>query len=230
MAIRAVLFDIGGTLLFIDPHCLSVAARGRMSVAECAAAELAARPVVANYFRPRAGEGTTPSTEAHDSFRRLMKGIYALGGLNGAEADEAVERLDRMNKHLSVWRHPNPEASASLADLAARGLRLAILSNSDGRAEELLVATGLRDWFEFVVDSSREKVEKPNPEIFRRALARFDLPGSEVAYVGDLPPVDLPGCEANGIHGIIYDPGNYFAGEDFSRVSDLRKISRIVSP
>ena len=118
MTIRAVLFDIGGTLLFIDPHCLLWRRGGgcrwrRARRWNCRA------PVCGELLPAPRGEND-PSTEAHDSFRRLMKGIYALGA-DGAEADEAVSRLDRMNRHLSVWRHPNPEVTGPSPTSRRRG-------------------------------------------------------------------------------------------------------------
>ena len=54
---------------------------------------------------------------------------------------------------VPVWNHVLPGVPEGLAALRARGLRLVAVSNSDGSAEAVLVATGLRDWFEAVIDS-----------------------------------------------------------------------------
>lgn len=228
--IQAVLWDVGGTLLFVDDALLATAARGAVTEEACFRAELAARAKVAEHFKHRAAGGVMPSTEAKDSFRLLMTEIYRGAGLEEAKISEAIARLEAMNRILSPWRRPNPEAGAILSRLAARGIRQAVVSNSDGRVEELLAATGLRDAFEFVIDSNAVGVEKPNPEIFRKALAKWDFRPEEVLYVGDLPPIDRPGCLALGINVTIYDPGGFFSAESFSRVASLDKIWRIVFP
>ena len=227
--IRAVLWDVGGTLLFVDDALLASAARGRVDEAACLRAEVAARAKVAEHFRHRALGGIIPTTEAAESFRLLMTEIYRGAGLEEEEIPEAIARLEAMNRVLSPWRRPNPEAGPVLEVFAEMGLRQAVVSNADGRVEELLVATGLRDAFEFVIDSGREGVEKPNPEIFRRALARWPFRPEEILYVGDLPPIDRPGCLAVGIRPVIYDPGDYFAAESFERIGSLGALAALAS-
>jgi FMN phosphatase YigB (HAD superfamily) len=85
-----------------------------------------------------------------------------------------------------------------------------VVSNSDGRAEDHLVATGVRDGLEFVVDSQLVGIEKPDPRIFRLALERMGVPAARALYVGDLRSIDREGAHAAGLECVLIDPfGDY---------------------
>ena len=77
-----------------------------------------------------------------------------------------------------------PGVPEGLAALRARGLRLVAVSNSDGSAEAVLVATGLRDWFEAVIDSHHVGFSKPDPRLFDAARAVLGVQARNVAHVG----------------------------------------------
>ena len=88
---------------------------------------------------------------------------------------------------------PLEQAAETLQGLRARGLRTAVVSNADGRVEALLRAAGLGAHLELVVDSHYEGIEKPDPEIFRRALARMGVRAERAVYVGDIYSIDVVG-------------------------------------
>jgi HAD superfamily hydrolase (TIGR01450 family) len=50
-------------------------------------------------------------------------------------------------------------------------------------------------------------VGKPEPPLFRMALARLDLPPADVAMVGDSVPSDIRGARAVGMSTVLYAPG-----------------------
>ena len=101
---------------------------------------------------------------------------------------------------VPVWNQVLPGVPEGLAALRARGLRLVAVSNSDGSAEAVLVATGLRDWFEAVIDSHLVGFSKPDPRLFdaARAVARRARRGTS-AHVGDQYEADIVGAHAAGI-------------------------------
>src|SRR5690606_41633732 len=55
---------------------------------------------------------------------------------------------------------------------------------------------GLAASFDVIVVSHFEGVEKPHPEIFRRALARLGVPAAAAAFVGDIWSIDVEGSRA----------------------------------
>lgn len=89
-----------------------------------------------------------------------------------------------------------------LEELAAAGLRLAVVSNWSAQLPNLLAGLRLAPWFELILASASFGRSKPDPAIFREALRRLDLPASEVLHVGDHPVNDLAGARRAGLSAL----------------------------
>ncbi len=76
-----------------------------------------------------------------------------------------------------------PDAEPALAQLATEGYRLAIVGNQPARAEALFRELDVP--LDFVASSATWGVEKPDPRFFQRILDELGLAPSDVAYVGD---------------------------------------------
>ena len=107
---------------------------------------------------------------------------------------------------VPVWNQVLPGVREGLAVLRARGLRLVAVSNSDGSAEAVLVATGLR---ELVRGRHRlapsSGFSKPDPRLFDAARAVLGVQARNVAHVGDQYEADILGAHAAGIGAILID-------------------------
>lgn len=68
--------------------------------------------------------------------------------------------------------------------------RLAVISNFDGRLRMILEQLGIAKFFPHIFVSSEVGADKPDPEIFRRALKFLDLPADQALHVGDDPERD----------------------------------------
>ena len=79
-----------------------------------------------------------------------------------------------------------------------RGLKLAVVSNFDGRLNGLLRDLGLADWISVVVVSSAAGAAKPDPAAFALALEQLGLSAAEAWHVGDSPE-DERGAQAAGL-------------------------------
>jgi len=77
--------------------------------------------------------------------------------------------------------------------------QLAVISNFDGRLRFILRQLGISKFFPQVFLSSEIGADKPDPEIFRRALRVVDLPSDQVLHVGDDPERDWKGASAAGL-------------------------------
>jgi putative hydrolase of the HAD superfamily len=97
------------------------------------------------------------------------------------------------------------DVEPALAGLARRGLRLGVVSNWTPALAALLEGMGLRRRFAFVLDSATEHVEKPDPEIFLRALARAGVAAHEALHAGDSHRHDVAGARAAGLLAIQLD-------------------------
>ena len=95
----------------------------------------------------------------------------------------------------------------TLVELASRGYRLGIISNSDGTLGDHLRRIGMAQRFEMILDSSEVGVEKPHPEIFRMALERAGgVEARRTLYIGDVYAIDVLGAAGAGMQAMLFDP------------------------
>jgi putative hydrolase of the HAD superfamily len=124
-----------------------------------------------------------------------------------ADRLEAVaDRIREVHRESHLWTWVDPATAPALAALSRAGYRMAVISNADGRVEGLIRDAGLSPFFEFVLDSEVEGVEKPDPEIFLRACRRMGVEPARSLYVGDLYPVDVLGARRAGLQAVLLDP------------------------
>jgi len=227
--LRAILFDAGNTLIQMDYAAMARRlARHGVTVGAAAVrrAEWRARvqldEEVLAEGRPRV------STESPSTAERYLALVLAHLGVHDAATVAAVAAWRRTyNPPLGVWTAPAPGAARALARVRAAGLRAGVVSNSDGTVAAILASLGLAPALDFVIDSGEVGVEKPDPEIFRLALARAGVAAAEAVYVGDLYSVDVRGARAAGIEAILLDPGRYWGPRDCRRARDVDAAVRL---
>jgi putative hydrolase of the HAD superfamily len=96
-----------------------------------------------------------------------------------------------------VW-DAYPEVSEVLSNLHGR-FELAVVSNFDGRLRMILEHLGLSKYFAHVCLSSELGADKPDPEIYRRALQFSGKQPGETLHVGDDPERDWKGATTAGL-------------------------------
>jgi putative hydrolase of the HAD superfamily len=118
----------------------------------------------------------------------------------------SLSEIDRDNFFETAYEHfaePGvwelyPEVPSVLEQLQPR-FRLAVISNFDGRLRFILQHLGISKFFADIFISSEIGADKPDPEIFRRALKLIDLKPNEVLHVGDDPERDWEAASAAGL-------------------------------
>jgi putative hydrolase of the HAD superfamily len=197
--LRAVLFDAGNTLLFLD--------YARMAVAVGAALGLplsGPRLAAGSGLAARAMEGARAGDRERAA--AYLEALFVEAGVPPQRLDEVRACLTRLHGERHLWSGIADDTHEALARLRAAGLRLGVVSNSDGRVEEALAAAGLRRYFEVVIDSTLAGVEKPDPAIFRAALDALGVVPAQALYVGDLYEVDVIGAQAAGMPAVLLVP------------------------
>lgn len=91
-----------------------------------------------------------------------------------------------------------PEVTEVLEALHGR-FELAVVSNFDGRLRMILEHLGVSKFFSHVFLSSELGADKPDPEIFRRALQLSDASPAETLHVGDDPGRDGEAARSAGL-------------------------------
>ncbi len=216
-SLKAVIFDAGNTLLFLDYDRMAAAVGAALGVRLdpqrlAGAAGGAARAV----------EGVRGLDR--DRSRVYLEALFTGAGLPAARMGEVSECLRQLHEENHLWCRLAAGTRAALDRLRAGGLRLGVVSNSVGRVEEALVAAGLRDCFEVVIDSALVGVEKPDPAIFRAALDALGVAPPEALYVGDLYDVDVVGARAAGMEAVLLvsgAPGPRFDCRRFTSIAEL---------
>ena len=197
MDVRGILFDLDDTLYEYAP----CNARGLEAAGEM--------------LRRRVGVAFADFMELHDEVRgqlaRELRG-QAASHNRALFFKRMVERLiERPEPGLvrelyecywqAFYNHvkPHPEMHRVLEKLNAR-YRMALVSNHTtlpqlGKIEVLDI--GL--YFPVVVTSEEAGVEKPDPGIFRLALAQLELEAAEAVFVGDSLRGDIEGAAQLGM-------------------------------
>lgn len=226
-SVRAVLLDVGGVFHLPD-HERVAAALGHLDLGQDAQ-----RCDRAHY----AGLAALSCFEEADRevwtayHRRYAESLGAVG----AQVDEAAEVLLDTFLGDEMWTRVIPGSRAALAELAAAGFILAIVSNATGTVEGQLRANAICQVgpgpgipVEAVIDSSVVGYAKPDPRIFALTLERLGVRPDEAVHVGDTPGADVVGARAAGVRAILVDPYDDHSDLDVERVHSLAEVPELL--
>jgi putative hydrolase of the HAD superfamily len=205
--IRAILFDAAGTLFYltktVGDHYAYV---GREVGLELDAQKLESAFHAAWKQMPRRPAIDGPrENDDKGWWRELVGHVFD-------QVAPSVNELDRDNFFEVAYEHfaePGvwelyPEVPGVLEELAPR-FRLAVISNFDGRLRLILQHLGISNYFSYIFISSELGADKPDPEIFRRALKIMHLNADDVLHVGDDPEGDWKAAAAAGLLVFQFD-------------------------
>jgi putative hydrolase of the HAD superfamily len=205
----AVLLDVGGVFLLPSrSHIRSALAQVGHTVADDEAIDRAHYQAVRVF--PMDLEGDEFMGPMWTDYLR----VYA-SSLDVPEdvAAEAIEHL--RNEYVTgwLWSHLISGSVDGLRALAATGVPIGVVSNSDGTIEARLremavlqVGPGPGVEVRCVIDSGTVGVEKPDPAIFEPALEILGVSHADVWYVGDTPAFDIVGARRAGLRPLLMDP------------------------
>ncbi|MFL6514647.1 MAG: HAD-IA family hydrolase [Chthoniobacterales bacterium] len=198
---KAIFFDAVGTLFQLHGTVGEHYALVGREVGLKLDPELLDRAFVSAWKQmPRRSAGSGPREDDDKGWWRELVDIVIV------DAAPSVNPLDRDNffevayEHFAeagVWEL-YPDVFEVISELSRR-TRLAVVSNFDGRLRMILEQLGISKFFSHVFVSSEVGADKPDPEMFRRALGFMALQPEEVLHVGDDPERDWKAAEAAGL-------------------------------
>lgn len=212
--LEAVVFDAGGTLVRLDFEWMSELLETlgmRVTATALRRAEVAGRRRYDGSSASPAVEGESPPLGSVGDTRAYFGGMLEAAGVPAAATPPILDRFAERHADCGLWTRPVEGARTMLDRIASLGVRRAVVSNSDGRAEQHLIDCGVRAGLEFVIDSHLVGVEKPAARIFEIALERLEVPKERALYVGDIVAVDVRGARAAGMHVVLIDPYRNYA-------------------
>jgi putative hydrolase of the HAD superfamily len=217
--VSAILLDAGGVLVFPQPELFRAPLRALGVDPDVAAFEQA-------HYRAMVVQdlaGTAPV--AGTWWREYLVGYLAACGVAEDRCHNLAADVAEATKGRA-WTHVGTGAMTGLRDLAALGLPMGIVSNSDGTVQAELRRLGVcyaQDGQEehegvpvgVVVDSAVVGVAKPDPAIFGIALEALRVPASStVLHVGDSLRYDVAGARAAGLQPVHLDPHGFCPAPD----------------
>jgi putative hydrolase of the HAD superfamily len=109
------------------------------------------------------------------------------------------------------------------------GLKIGVISNWSARLPRLLTELGIAERVDFVLCSAIERVEKPDPQIFERALAQAGVRADEAVHAGDDFEKDVLGAQRVGLRAVLVDHENTADRSRTPRVRDLDELRDVVA-
>lgn len=217
-----LIFDAGGVLVFPDFNLL---------------AEIASR----------VGIKTSPTNIAKqhaDLFRALDEHIAQYHKIpkiqyfldifkqvteSNEKALAASELTYLADKERHIWATTQPWVRKSIQKLEDLGFQMAVISNSDGRVEQILQELELREYFKIVIDSFIVGVEKPDSRIFDIALQRLGWDPSETIYIGDIYFIDVWGANQAGLGAIHLDKMGLYKDWEGIRIPSIKDLPGLLT-
>jgi putative hydrolase of the HAD superfamily len=194
--LRAITFDVGGTLIEPWPsvgHVYSAVAT-EFGLHGVAPADLNRQFIAA--WKARA---------TFDYSRRAWQELVDQSFLGLCSEPPGPHFFDALYCRFgrgAAWRVFD-DVRPALEQLKALGLKLGVISNWDERLRPLLAELRLLECFDTVVISSEAGHLKPTTEIFVRAASSLSLPPSAILHVGDSAREDVAGARAAGLRAAL---------------------------
>ena len=213
-AIETVLFDFGGTLDSDGVawkerfHALYRAEGLDLSAEAFAPAFYAADDALVGVL--------APTTGLEETVHALAVGLEAELARRGAESAirEWMARAAGASRRASCRTcPPRSPATAWCSRRFGARYRLGVVSNFYGNLEAACESSGLARLFGVMTDSQRVGAEKPEPAIFRAALASLDAAPETAVMVGDSLRRDCEGARRTGMRFIWIAPEDVQAAE-----------------
>jgi putative hydrolase of the HAD superfamily len=213
--IRAVTFDVGGTLIEPWPSVGHVYAEvaGRHGVG-------ALQPEVLNRQFASAWLRFGNFNHGREEWAALVDATFS--GLVEETPSQTFfpELYDRFREARS-WRIFD-DVLPTLNALAALDLRLGIISNWDDRLGPLLDQLGLSKFFEAIVISCDVGFPKPSPVIFEHTSKKLGVALEQILHVGDSLETDIAGAQSAGCAAVLIERGK--KGDAAGQIGSLTEI------
>jgi 2-haloacid dehalogenase len=193
MAVRAIVFDIGGVLYDWHPRFLFERMTDDVALVDRIVGEAVTH---AWHFQHDAGRDfADTSAELIAQFPEFEMYIRAFGA--------------RFNETI---RGPIPGTLDILRELDAAGVPLFCITNFSHEFFPPFAAVHAEifDRFRDIIVSGAEKLTKPDPAIYASALSRFGLEPGEAMFIDDV----LANAESANANGFV---GHHFQGSDALR-------------
>ncbi|MGB9676249.1 MAG: HAD family hydrolase [Candidatus Bathyarchaeales archaeon] len=218
--IKAVLFDLGGTLVHVESVPETFHKILKAHGVECSIAEISEAWEKAN---KQLGEKKMADFGARFWINFNLLVLEDLGiKENVLFLAEAIDK--------EWWEYANfslyPEALTVLAKLKEMGLKVGVITNGlQTDVNKILAKLGLEGFFDVKVCIDTVGKAKPANEIFTYACEKLGLQPKDVLFVGDSIEIDYEGARKAGLKALLIDRN----GKQKRNIRKIKSLQEILS-
>ncbi len=187
--IKAVIFDLGNTLLKIKKEYFPILKRRHKL------------DIGLDFFRKASSE-----VFARRYWKNIDEGIQkfakSIGQHKNPDFKKHFKELYRNQKNSFV-KFPGTEKI--LRELNKNGYKTAIITNWNQNCMDVIEHYNLKDYFHHIAISALEGVRKPSPKLFRRVLKYLNVKPEEALMVGDSHDHDYLAAKKIGMHSLLLE-------------------------
>ncbi|MVW75539.1 N-acetylmuramic acid 6-phosphate phosphatase MupP [Pseudomonas xionganensis] len=215
MRLRAVLFDMDGTLLDSAPDFIAICQAMR--------AERNLAPIADKLIRDQVSGGA----------RAMVAATFAMDPEHAEFEALRLEFLERYQQHCAVLTRPFDGINELLEDIEKANLRWGVATNKPVRyAEPIMQQLGLAQRSAVLVCPDHVSRSKPDPEMLLLACQQLQLEPGEVLFIGDderdIEAGRAAGCRTVAVsYGYIHpqdNPANWGADALVEHPRELRQL------
>jgi putative hydrolase of the HAD superfamily len=218
--IKVIFFDIGNTLLFPNRERIHAPLTDRGIVPD---SELL-RDLECRTKNQFDGMMTQNGSTDHSFWWMFYSQLLSEIGL---EDDAIRDQLVAAIRNSGNWDVIRPGTAEQLREIGER-YGIAVISNADGKIENVLQRCGIPQCFRTITDSGLVGYEKPHPEIFRHALNSMNAKPEQSLYVGDVYSVDYLGATGAGMQAVLMDVPGAYRQKGVPRVESLEELQMVL--
>lgn len=218
--IKAVLFDLGGTLVHVGS-----APETFYKILKAHGIERSVADISAAWEKANKRLGVEKMADFGAGFW-VNFNLLVLEGLgikeNALFLAEAIDKEWWEYADFSLY----PEALTVLEKLKKKSLRVGFITNSmRADVEKVLAKLGLENFFDVAVCVDVAGKAKPAKEIFIYACEKLGLQPKDVLFVGDDVKIDYEGAGKAGLNALLMDRN----GKQTSKVRKIKSLQEILS-
>jgi putative hydrolase of the HAD superfamily len=243
MSVRAVLFDLGQTLLEYPGNThefWSGYLKKRLAEMRATLSDMGAQVEdTSDAFADRAVGIVWPERKINMSgrswhFGDRMRALLAACGREECTDEECEALTNAFYKPIAEATRRYPEALEVLEALNERGIRMAIISNAPWDVPGRLLRADMRRWeieqfFPVFVFSGDVPWRKPNPEFMWAAARELDVEPEACLVVGDSLKADIAGARAAGMRCVWVNRDGLAGGDEADWVlPDLQGVMDVI--
>ena len=230
MTIRAILFDLDGTLRFSRPSGLEafVQFSAELGLTLCVEAQRNVERWTHAYWAGKHSGYAKAMPDPEAFWLDYTRGMLTAAGVEDAALVYTPAIVHAFNERYHSEPYIPAQVHTVLRALRENRYTLGLVSNREGDLTPLAAELGLGDYFHFTLSGGQANSWKPDARIFMLACEMAQAAPNECLYVGDNFYADTLGAQAAGLIPVLLDPRNVFPEAKHVHVGCLTELLSVI--